>query len=877
MAARDASLLLKSSPPHISKSFISRERLRWSHVTQSSEKVVAMIAPSGFGKTSQLVQWRKEASSQGCITLWYSIDNQDQPLRWARGLTESGLASCTSYGFSGEAVNSIRSCTDASDALINWLAEIAYISADILLILDDVHQLPTSTLTKALPFLLRNAPANLRIALTAHPHGALQAAGILAPEHTALLNATDLRLRLPETQKVLSATLGSDTPPDTAVKLHELTEGWPLGVQLGAAALGREYQPEAPFDKANADLRRYFLERVIDCLPTASVDFLVSLCRYGPIHPDFCKHVFQDPDAADRLKQLCDQTPLFLANETEGWVRFHPFARKVLTERSERQPEEQKRLLAERACQWYAENGMYEQAARQAFFIGDSDTALQLIERSTQELTEEGRSSVVLSWYERMTPQQLEKHPGFWAPVAWALAMSDRYAEVEALVKLILGQAELSTQLKFEASLIIATASSYAERFDLMAREREKWPQAPSGIKSGHLRIHAVVSASDCLYRGEPEKARLILRPVLDAAFEKWSPVTFGFAKQVEGLSYIWTGQYQLAEQVLRSAMQKVEAQLGRKNPSSCMLAALLAKACWELGEANEAALILADRVNIIERKGMPETLMTAYLVQARLAEHAQRQDQALATLESLRVIGQQRGFLRFEIAALCELARLHARHARSEIAAKTAEQMREKVSALKNTQPSSIGTWAELQLALALAEISLATDSLDASEHTEKYALQAMGHAKQLKRDGDYLECQLLLAKTRHNVKAGETSEAYSLAQAKGMSRLLEDYHGLVAIQKHHLAAGQVKNDEEASGSKESNVKVNGNIILTPKEGEVLLLLSNNMSNKEIARAMDIGFETVKWHIKNLSGKLQACNRKHAVARAKVLGLLSE
>jgi LuxR family maltose regulon positive regulatory protein len=63
----------------------------------------------------------------------------------------------------------------------------------------------------------------------------------------------------------------------------------------------------------------------------------------------------------------------------------------------------------------------------------------------------------------------------------------------------------------------------------------------------------------------------------------------------------------------------------------------------------------------------------------------------------------------------------------------------------------------------------------------------------------------------------------------------------------------------------------------LTPKEREVLELLARNLSNKEIALAMQIGEETIKWHLKNLFGKLAAGTRKQLVSRARMLGLLEE
>ena len=63
---------------------------------------------------------------------------------------------------------------------------------------------------------------------------------------------------------------------------------------------------------------------------------------------------------------------------------------------------------------------------------------------------------------------------------------------------------------------------------------------------------------------------------------------------------------------------------------------------------------------------------------------------------------------------------------------------------------------------------------------------------------------------------------------------------------------------------------------LLTPKEARILMLLATGKANKEIARAMDIGEQTVKWHLKNVFFKLNAASRKHAVDRARLLGLIA-
>ena len=61
----------------------------------------------------------------------------------------------------------------------------------------------------------------------------------------------------------------------------------------------------------------------------------------------------------------------------------------------------------------------------------------------------------------------------------------------------------------------------------------------------------------------------------------------------------------------------------------------------------------------------------------------------------------------------------------------------------------------------------------------------------------------------------------------------------------------------------------------LTPRELEILKLLRGPASNKEIARMLNISYETVRRHTANIYGKLGVNGRWNAVARAEELNLL--
>ena len=61
----------------------------------------------------------------------------------------------------------------------------------------------------------------------------------------------------------------------------------------------------------------------------------------------------------------------------------------------------------------------------------------------------------------------------------------------------------------------------------------------------------------------------------------------------------------------------------------------------------------------------------------------------------------------------------------------------------------------------------------------------------------------------------------------------------------------------------------------LTPREIEVLELLTEGLSNKFIAERLGISDQTVKFHIASILGKLGAANRTDAVRRALRRGLI--
>lgn len=72
-----------------------------------------------------------------------------------------------------------------------------------------------------------------------------------------------------------------------------------------------------------------------------------------------------------------------------------------------------------------------------------------------------------------------------------------------------------------------------------------------------------------------------------------------------------------------------------------------------------------------------------------------------------------------------------------------------------------------------------------------------------------------------------------------------------------------------------EANTRVQQTLGISERELQVLKLLADGRSNKEIATSLDVSPNTVKTHVARLFEKLEVRRRTEAILRARELGML--
>ena len=883
----DDDLLLKVAPPRVPRHLVSRARLLSTEAAIRDLPAILIQAPAGFGKTSLLAQWRLEHLSHGSVVAWLSGQPQDDPQRLAQGLALAVRRGAGRSTFGHTLLEAVG--PGGLEGVTVWLAELAQAALDVVLIVDEADRLPPAS-REALAYLLRNAPPNLRVIIGARPDCRLDIDDLIAYGQCVVIGPASLRFRLAETLELVRGRLGLRFDNDTAARLHELTEGWPLGLQLALTIVARGVDAHADVASMAAlggELHDHFVKLLLANLDPGDSDFLIRISILDHLHPDLCRAVTQYEDATERLARLSRDTPVFAAAERGDWLRMHTLARDVLRKLFSALTAAQQGEAHARAAAWLADHGLLEYAARHALTAGEQQKAYGLAERSLYEsIMRHGRQGAVLEWLAQLPAAELDRRPRLLLAAAWTLGVSERHEEAERLVARILAQPEVDDELRCECALILGGAALFADDPDRFATLHDPWADAVPLRDPMLLQAHANRTAYRALIEGEPALARLREQQAPRGDFGRGVGYIGRWGEFIVGLSYIWEGQILLADSFLRPAVASAEADLGRRNRFSCMLAALLAAAAWECDRPDDATALLADRLDILERSGLAEPLLLAYRTMARIAAAEGAEHRALELLGALDAVGAARGLPRLRIASLTEQVRMHAGRYR----AASCRELCERIDALLRDDAWPQGRlWrysVDLLRAVARGYAAIAAKDWRA-------ALEPLSRADEMARvlQQGRLHIELLGLHAFALDRCGEESqtrlqEAMDLADTYGLRRVFADAHPDLGDWVRQVAAAAPGREAPAPGPASAprptamkpeapRPAASFGMVLTPKEREVMELLARNLSNKEIGRAMQVGETTIKWHVKNLFAKLDAGTRKQAVLRARILGLI--
>ncbi len=887
-AAADPRLLLKVTAPRFRAGLLDRVGTHIDSARLHDKQIIAVVAPAGFGKTSLLCQWRRTLLRRGAIVAWLSADGADEPARFTKAMA---LAMERAGGWRSFARIRDEDASSSSgyERLTDWLAEIADLACDTVLIVDEADLLPRPTIEGAFNYVFANLVPNLRVVFAAR-RPVVKLIEQTAHGVAAQLSAEDLRFSLQETVGLLRLRFGAKADDEEAARIHELAHGWPLGVQLAIASLEHHGrwggQQSSRGASHHAGFKHVLLESLLAHRSGAERDFLVRIAIVERVHAALCKTLTGRADAEHVLARLRETTPLFSESHDGGWLTMHPMARDALNEEFVKLPAKVRKSAHAAAATWLAAHKLEEEAARHALQAGQRARAWRLAERSLFAALARGEVARTREWFERVPLPKRALRPGILLAAGWSSALSARYEEARSLAHRVLRDQRSTRDERSLARIMLSAAAIYADRIDRAEDLVEAWSGEMPRMR-GEASFNAPnQTAMLTLFRGDPAEARRMVREARRAMREGESGLVSAFNSAIEGMAYLWDGHVTSAAEVLMRALATIQRTAGRRSVPALTLAGLSAFALSECGELEEASTVLLNRLDAIEQFATPSGLAAGFLAASRLALHAGEEGRACELLEELCAVSANRRMPRVHVMALTEMLRLHSARDRPETCSTVLRRLDEVFDAAGDLS----GPFKELLLlhrSIGAAHAARARKDWSAALDLLETAGRQADH---LRRGMDALEIRLLRAEAMQ--ACGQDGrplleEAIGRAESLGCKRLRSEPYVQALCQvaipearkeraEPEGAAASISRPQPSSRAGMELPRVAPTGFLTPKEREVLELIARRWSNKQIAIALDVGQTTVKWHLKNVFSKLRAASRFHAIQRARMLGILA-
>ncbi|MGE0542351.1 MAG: tetratricopeptide repeat protein [Dehalococcoidia bacterium] len=431
--------LTKVRPPGRRTDAVRRPRLVDSLLENSDRKLLLLIAPAGYGKTTLLTDFVYESPVP---VAWLTLDAGDRDPRsfieyLVRALQEIAPAV-------GAATLAALAATAEIEQRAPELARILAADAGqhlpgvIVLALDDFHEVNESpAVTTFVDELLRVLPDNLRILLAGRTLPNLTVSR-LAVEHNLFgFSETDLRFAPDEVADLIRRRYRIDLDAEQAQRMTERAEGWIAGLLLsihglldGAigslSRLSNDYGP----------LYTYLADEAYDHQPAEMRQFLLASSTVGVLSEASCEAVLGTGNWMSWLADV-ERANLFVMRlgGPEPAYRYHPLYREFLQGRLRREQPDLFRALHRRAGRFLATQQEWPAAIEHFHEAGAYADAVQLVGHIAPTLEEEGRWYLLAQTIDQLPEEERTADPALLLSRARAAAMTGDLRTAEAIAR----------------------------------------------------------------------------------------------------------------------------------------------------------------------------------------------------------------------------------------------------------------------------------------------------------------------------------------------------------------------------------------------------------------------------------------------------------
>jgi len=861
-----------------------------------AHKLVLISAPAGYGKTTSVCDWLVGC---GQMAAWVSLDKEDNdPARFWSYVLAALQGALSSAGKTLPEIL-LHDNLPVSEALITDLInELDKLQQPVILVLDDYHNIETQVVHDGLSFLLEHAPANFHLVIATRADPPLSLASLRAHSQMAELRLADLRFTLQETTKFLRKVMSLDLSETDLSLLETSTEGWIAGLQMAGLSLQGKQNASTfirSFSGENSYILDFLFEEVFQRQPKDIQDFLLRTSVLDQLCESLCNALTLRDDGQTMLSIL-ERSNLFLISldDRRKWYRYHHLFSDLLQSRLKQTLPDEMASLHRRASVWYAAQNNLESAIGHALDSGDYLLVNELVSGNVLAMMEHAELIGVLRHFERIPAFEMEAKPWLEVAYAWTKAYVDPSEELNGKLGQIesgfVGVEDNAEKRRLTSHLdairaYVAWVKGRAERALMYARRSlENLPEDDWMARCHILNIEglahqylqdlnrAVQSFEDAILAGQRTP-----RP-----YETFHAYTnLAFARNIQGQLH---QAFSLCQNVLNLAEQSGETTT--RMPVLSYAFATLSQVQLEWNNVQSALSNARKAVIRAEEWNQADTLHFALTCLAEALCAAGDLEGAFEVNQRAMKLAKNVSPWFFRIST-CAEAKLNL--AKGDV--RVASRILEEIEPLMEARDQA-GNFLIVKTALFIAQERFADVVLTLERPVCELERQG--------RNWPLMELLPCMALALHAIGRNEEAQevigrCLTLAAPEGfvytfvkrgepMRKLLLEAlkRGIEVDYTQQLLSAfhprEVRQMPETYLVPPTASRFSTSALVEPLSGremEVLKLLGQGFSDKQIAETLVIARETVHKHLKNIYGKLGVHSRTEAIAHARELGLL--
>jgi LuxR family maltose regulon positive regulatory protein len=902
---------VKLHRPHAIARSVERPRLL-EKLDQVLQKPVALIsAPAGFGKTTLLTQWLTRCQLPNA---WLQLDENDNDI----ATFLSGVVAALRQLFPG-CLQKTADLQHAQGTVPLAIWEKALISdlellegTPFILALDDYHLVGNPSIDLLLADVLRYESLSLHLILSARRSPSLSFSRLKVHERVVEIKTADLRFTDSEAFAYLRQAVAIPLSVAAINQLQEKTEGWAAGLALAAISLREEVQPEeliTQLDVPERQVSDYLLDQVFTNQPDDIREFLLQTATFNEFCAAFVSEVVGSRQSEGEIQALLERiedAQLFLIplDAQRSWYSYHYLFRQMLLSRQRfYYHPDQIASYHQRAAAWLIQHGQDDEALGYLIAVRDWIGAAQIVESQLCTLLNTDDSQGIQRRLGYFPEDFIATRPGLLLMQAWIAHFGLRIAQMHSLTARI--QALLDEALRQNGS---DAGDAPMPGFEVI----------PHGVVQAQVReLESVMN----YLANRGRQAIPLARQAVDALPETWL-FARGNAMIYLGLSMAMEGEYHQMVALLTQAYESLPKQRTSYGKKLLFCIAVSHLLHGELELCRQTAEVLVRNSLALN---LLLNLSWGYYLLGRVYQEWNQLELAVRyyKLEIDQGISSNLYCSMESIAGyVLALDTMGHHEAAQQALDSLQQQFSEQISAmpqplmsliawlnLKNGNRVEARRWAE-SFTAPVAEQAIVWYHIP-HIYKVKILMDTGGPEKSQAVDQLLDEIQELAERTHNNftllrvlsmravwlARQGKTTSAQeTLARALRLGRtgwciytfveqgpeMLELLRALDSRMKDEtdleeyldgiIAAFSPPISLNAAPPRLSEIRT----LLTERELEVLELLEERLSINEISARLYISPSTVQQHTNHIYRKLNAANKRQAVARAIELGILT-